>query len=95
MHEHGESESVAGESNRQPLVMQGARQVGKTWLVRELAKQHGLRLVEINFERAGSEVTGLFRAKDPQAVGQCLRASLPRFAERALYFCITSWPCAT
>ena len=57
-----------GESNRQPLVMRGARQVGKTWLVRELAKQHGLRLVEINFERAGSEVTGMFRAKDPRAV---------------------------
>jgi predicted AAA+ superfamily ATPase len=48
--------------------LRGARQVGKTWLVRELAKQHGLRLVEIKFERAGSEVTGLFRAKDPQAV---------------------------
>ena len=57
-----------GESNRQPLVLRGARQVGKTWLVRELAKQHGLRLVEINFERAGSEVIGIFRAKDPQVV---------------------------
>lgn len=57
-----------GESNRQPLVLRGARQVGKTWLVRELAKQQGLRLVEINFERAGSEVTGMFRAKDPRAV---------------------------
>lgn len=57
-----------GETNRQPLVLRGARQVGKTWLVRELAKLHGLRLVEINFERAGSEVSGIFRAKDPRAV---------------------------
>ncbi len=37
--------------NRKPLVMRGARQVGKTWLVREFAKRHRLALIELNFER--------------------------------------------
>lgn len=58
--------------NRQPLVLRGARQVGKTWLIRELAKQLDRRLVEINFERAGSAVTGIFRSKDPVAVVRSL-----------------------
>jgi uncharacterized protein len=60
------------EVNRKPLVLRGARQVGKTWLIRELAKQLDLRLVEVNFERAGSEVTGIFRSKDPRAVVRSL-----------------------
>jgi len=37
--------------NRKPLVVRGARQVGKTWLIRDLAKRHSLNLVELNFER--------------------------------------------
>lgn len=36
---------------RKPLVLRGARQVGKTWLVRELAKQVNQTLIEINFEK--------------------------------------------
>jgi predicted AAA+ superfamily ATPase len=32
-------------------VLRGARQVGKTWLVRELAARSGRELVELNFER--------------------------------------------
>ncbi|TVR12844.1 MAG: DUF4143 domain-containing protein [Planctomycetota bacterium] len=36
---------------RRPLVLRGARQVGKTWLVRHLAKASGRELIEINFER--------------------------------------------
>jgi predicted AAA+ superfamily ATPase len=36
---------------RRPLVLRGARQVGKTWLVRELAARSGRELVELNFER--------------------------------------------
>ena len=30
---------------RKPMVMRGARQVGKTWLVRELAKEANLQLI--------------------------------------------------
>lgn len=37
---------------RKPLVLRGARQVGKTWLVRELARQQGLKLIELNFEKS-------------------------------------------
>ncbi len=35
--------------NRKPLLLYGARQVGKTWLVREFAHQHYKQLVELNF----------------------------------------------
>jgi hypothetical protein len=36
--------------SRKPLLLRGARQVGKTWAVRELARSEGVPLVEINFE---------------------------------------------
>ncbi|MBQ7659519.1 MAG: ATP-binding protein [Alphaproteobacteria bacterium] len=35
--------------DRKPLLLYGARQVGKTWLVREFARQHYKQLVELNF----------------------------------------------
>lgn len=35
---------------RKPLIIEGARQVGKTWLVKEFAKSHFRNLVYINFE---------------------------------------------
>lgn len=37
--------------SRLPIVLRGARQVGKTWLVRDLAAAGGRELIEINFER--------------------------------------------
>ena len=37
--------------NRKPLVMQGVRQVGKTWLIKEFAKSHYSNFVYINFEK--------------------------------------------
>lgn len=36
--------------DRRPLLLRGARQVGKTWLARALAREQGLELVEVNFE---------------------------------------------
>ena len=36
--------------DRKPLVLRGARQVGKTFLVREFAATHDLQLIELNFE---------------------------------------------
>lgn len=42
---------VVGECAATPLVLRGARQVGETWLVRDLAQHHGRALVELNFER--------------------------------------------
>jgi len=38
------------QKNRKPLVLRGARQVGKTWLVREFAKDEFDHLIEINFD---------------------------------------------
>ncbi|TVR48688.1 MAG: DUF4143 domain-containing protein [Planctomycetota bacterium] len=36
---------------RLPLVLRGARQVGKTWLIRDLAQRSGRELIDMNFER--------------------------------------------
>lgn len=36
--------------HRKPLVIEGARQVGKTWLVKEFARRHYQNLAYINFE---------------------------------------------
>jgi predicted AAA+ superfamily ATPase len=54
-------------NSRQPLVLRGARQVGKTWLVRDLAKSASLTLLELNFER-NPEYVKLFSARSPQAI---------------------------
>ena len=40
----------AQSADRKPLLLRGARQVGKSWAVREWAKISGINLVEINFE---------------------------------------------
>jgi predicted AAA+ superfamily ATPase len=37
--------------DRRPIVLRGARQVGKTWLVRDLARRARRELVEVNLER--------------------------------------------
>ncbi|MFH1675257.1 MAG: AAA family ATPase [Pseudomonadota bacterium] len=57
--------------NRKPLVIRGARQVGKTYLVRLFAKKHFDQLVEINFER-DPEIASLFSSKDPRKIVQLL-----------------------
>jgi predicted AAA+ superfamily ATPase len=42
----------AKSSNRKPLILNGARQVGKSWLVRNLGKTHyKTKFLEINFEK--------------------------------------------
>lgn len=37
-------------SRRKPLIIEGARQVGKTWLVKEFASKHYTNIAYINFE---------------------------------------------
>lgn len=39
------------QKNRKPLILRGARQVGKTWLTRNFAQRHQLQLIELNFEK--------------------------------------------
>jgi predicted AAA+ superfamily ATPase len=38
-------------TNRKPLIVQGARQVGKTWLIREFGKTEFAQTIYINFEK--------------------------------------------
>jgi hypothetical protein len=52
---------------RRPLVLRGVRQVGKTWLVRDLAARSSRALVEINFERDPA-LKRHFAANDPQRI---------------------------
>lgn len=54
-------------AKRKPLVLRGARQVGKTWMVRDLAQRNSRDLIEINFERNPS-MSQCFESNDPQIV---------------------------
>ena len=60
---------------RKPLVIRGARQVGKTWLVRELAEKSGRKLVELNLER-NPEFARFFDEKSPTKVLRALEARM-------------------
>lgn len=52
---------------RKPVVLRGARQVGKTWLARDLAARRKRELVELNFERDPG-LARHFAASDPRVV---------------------------
>jgi predicted AAA+ superfamily ATPase len=52
---------------RKPLVLRGARQVGKTWLARDLAARSNLTLVELNFER-DPRLARHFESNDPRHI---------------------------
>ena len=75
------------DSDRKPLVLRGARQVGKTWLVRDLAQRHGRTLVELNMERR-PELADHFRSNDPRRAVSDLSADLgiPISPETCLLF---------
>jgi uncharacterized protein len=52
---------------RKPIVIRGARQVGKSTLVRLFAKQQSLDLVELNFEQSPGDAS-LFVSNDPNKI---------------------------
>lgn len=52
---------------RKPLIIRGARQVGKTWLIRHFAKINSRSLIEINFEKH-PERANLFESNEPQQI---------------------------
>jgi uncharacterized protein len=54
-------------SDRKPIVLRGARQVGKTWLVRDFARSQGLELIELNFERDPT-LGEVFKERSPQEI---------------------------
>lgn len=55
------------DAHRKPLVMRGARQVGKTWMVRELARLSGKTLIELNIEH-DLQYRSLLSSNDPKEV---------------------------
>ncbi len=61
--------------NRKPMVLRGARQVGKTWLVRDFAKRQKLKLIELNFERLPS-LADLFSENNPEEILRNIEAEL-------------------
>jgi predicted AAA+ superfamily ATPase len=56
---------------RKPIVIRGARQVGKSTLVRMLSRKCGFNLVELNFER-NPELIDFFKSNDPQKITQLI-----------------------
>lgn len=60
-------------ATRKPLVLRGARQVGKSTLVRQFAKKNGLVLNEINLERH-LRLDDLFKSTDVQNICRELEA---------------------
>lgn len=51
-------------NERKPIVVRGARQVGKTWIIRELAQSQHRQLIELNFERR-PDIQTLFNSNNP------------------------------
>ena len=60
---------------RKPLVLRGARQVGKSALVRRLAHIQGLKLAEVNFEFQPS-LSNIFSAGEPDKMVTRLQQAL-------------------
>lgn len=72
---------------RRPLVIRGARQVGKTWLVRDWAARERRALVEVNFER-DPRLRRYFDQPDPRRIFDDLTLALEVAAapEQAVLF---------
>jgi len=72
---------------RKPLVIRGARQVGKSFLVRLLAEKEDLDLFEVNLERLPS-LDGVFQEPNPTRILAALELRLRKRADpdRTLLF---------
>ena len=70
--EIGHLEAWAVRRTRKPIVIRGARQVGKSTLVREFARTAGLALVAVDFER-DPELREAFTGRDPARILGLLR----------------------
>jgi predicted AAA+ superfamily ATPase len=73
---------------RKSLILRGARQVGKTWLVRDLAKRRNLDLVEINFEKNAHAKSIFEKSLDPNDIKSAIELEFDRVInwDRALIF---------
>ncbi len=60
------------DNNRKPLVLKGARQVGKTWLMKDFGKEYYKNYVYFNFDEE-EELKSIFEAnKDPKRIVELL-----------------------
>lgn len=74
--------------NRKPLIIRGARQIGKSWAVEEFGKRHYEHLAVFNFDRQ-RELPEIFRkTKDPARIIQELAyfTKSPLLPEKTLLF---------
>lgn len=63
--------------NRKPLILRGARQVGKSYLVRIFAEKEGLELLELNLE-TDIGILECFQSKNPQEIIKLLELKTNR-----------------
>lgn len=61
----------AARPSRKPLIIRGARQVGKSTLVRQFAENSGFSFLAVNFER-NPEYSGAFTSNDPAQIQTAL-----------------------
>ena len=73
--------------NRHPLILRGARQVGKTYLIREFARKNFSYFLELNFEEDVTLIP-LFESKKPDVICELLssRFSVPLKEGESLLF---------
>lgn len=64
-------------ANRKPLIIRGARQVGKSYLVRAFARETPLTLIELNFEK-NPELADLFKSGDPKKILRLMEVQFNR-----------------
>ena len=77
-----------GSADRKPLILRGARQVGKTWAVVEFGKRYYEHLAVFNFDRK-RELCGIFeKTKDPDRLIRELAnfTEVPLLPEKTLIF---------
>jgi uncharacterized protein len=67
----------AAQKDRKPLVLRGARQTGKTWLVRQFGAQFRGDLAHVNLERE-PDLAACFAPNDPVAILGLLEARIRR-----------------
>ncbi|MBI4606137.1 MAG: ATP-binding protein [Planctomycetes bacterium] len=73
-------------SRRKPLVIRGARQVGKSYLVRDFARRNGLTLLELNLEKE-PDLARLLRPPDAKTRQRVLEAHFRQpLGEKTLLF---------
>lgn len=74
-------------SNRKPMILRGARQVGKTFTIQKFAKEHYAHFLKINLEQQ-KNLHSIFESLDPKQIVQELTAlfQVPLTNEHSLLF---------